>query len=51
MMMLIWEIREEKVYMLLLIFYFSLFSFVSNSLAYITLPKNNGEIKINWDKN
>ena len=28
------------------------FSFVSKSLAiaYITIPKNNGKIKINWDK-
>ena len=25
------------------------FSFVSKSLAYITIPKNNGK-KINWDK-
>ena len=26
------------------------FSFVVNSLAYITIPKNNGKIKINWNK-
>ena len=26
------------------------FSFVLNSLAYITIPKNNGKIKINWNK-
>ena len=26
------------------------FSFVLNSLAYITIPKNNRNIKINWDK-
>ena len=26
------------------------FSFVSNSLAYITIPQNNGKMKINWDK-
>ena len=26
------------------------FSFVSNSLAYITIPQNNGKTKINWDK-
>ena len=27
------------------------FSFVSNSLAYITIPQNNGKMKINRDKN
>ena len=26
------------------------FSFVSNSLAYITIPQNNGKMKINCDK-
>ena len=26
------------------------FFFVLNSLAYITIPKNNGKIQINWDK-
>ena len=26
------------------------FSFVSNSLAYIIIPQNNGKMKINWDK-
>ena len=26
------------------------FSFVLNCLAYITIPKNNGKIKINWNK-
>ena len=26
------------------------FSFVLNSLAYITIPKNNGKIKIHWNK-
>ena len=26
------------------------FSFVLNSLAYIAIPKNNGKIKINWNK-
>ena len=26
------------------------FSFVSNSLAYITIPKDNAKIKINWYK-
>ena len=35
-----------------LIFYFSKFLFFLclNSLAYITIPKNNGKIKINWNK-
>ena len=28
----------------------SIFFFVSNSLAYIIVPKNNGKVKINWDK-
>ena len=28
----------------------SIFFFVSNSLAYIIVPKNNGKEKINWDK-
>ena len=27
------------------------FSFVLNSLAYTTIPRNNGKIKINWNKN
>ena len=26
------------------------FSYVLNSLAYITIPQNHGKIKINWDK-
>ena len=26
------------------------FSFVLNSLAYITIPQNNGKMKINWNK-
>ena len=41
------------VYMLQLIFFISVnfcFSFVLNSLAYITIPKNNGKMKINWKK-
>ena len=36
-------------YMLQLIFFISVnfcFSFVLNSLAYITMPKNNGKMKI-----
>ena len=36
-------------YMLQLIFFISVnfcFSFVLNSLAYITIPKNNGKVKI-----
>ena len=40
-------------YMLQLIFFISVnfcFSFVLNSLAYITIPKNNGKMKINWKK-
>ena len=41
-------------YMLQLFFYFSLFLifplFQNYSLAFITIPKNNGKIKINWDK-
>ena len=39
-------------YMLQLIFISVNFyiSFVSNSLAFIIIPKNNGKIKINWDK-
>ena len=40
-------------YMLLLIFFISVnfcFSFVLNSLACITIHKNNGKIKINWIK-
>ena len=27
-----------------------MFFFVSTSLAYITIPKNKGNIKITWDK-
>ena len=27
------------------------FTFVLSSLAYITIPRNNGQIKINWNKN
>ena len=27
------------------------FSLVLNSLAYITIPRNNGKIEINWNKN
>ena len=40
-------------YMLQLMFFISVnccFSFVLNSLAYITIPKNNGKMKINWKK-
>ena len=40
-------------YMLQLIFFISVnfcFSFVLNSLAYITIPKNNAKMKINWTK-
>ena len=38
--------------MLQVIFYFSkfYFSFVSNSLAYITAPRNKGKTKINWNR-
>ena len=42
-----------QLYMLQLIFFISVnfcFSSVLNSLAYITTPKNNGKIKINWNK-
>ena len=40
-------------YMLQLIFFISVhfcFSFVLNSLAYITIPQNNGKMKIHWKK-
>ena len=56
-MWILFYIWDKKVslymYMLQLMFFISVnccFSFVLNSLAYITIPKNNGKMKINWKK-
>ena len=41
------------IYLFIYLFFISVnvyFSFVSNSLAYLTIPQNNGKMKINWDK-
>ena len=43
----------EVLLLLQLIFVISVnfyFLFVTNSLAYITIPQNNGKMKINWEK-
>ena len=48
----IFKLNLLAIYMLQLIFIsvnFG-FSFVLNSLTYITIPQNNGKIKINWNE-